>query len=80
MRKALCLLTKIPNEIWLNFLDNFKEYDIFIIIDDNEIDYNEKYKNVYKNMKLIIFIILIIVFFTFFGIKITIPGKDKKEN
>ena len=53
MRKALCLLTKIPNEIWLKFLDNFKEYDIFIIIDDNEIDYNEKYKNVYKNMKLI---------------------------
>jgi hypothetical protein len=53
MKQAICLLCKMPNPIWLNFLENFKNYDIFIIIDDNDVDYNEIYASNYTNLKLI---------------------------
>jgi hypothetical protein len=53
MRNALCLLTKIPNITWLEFLNNFKDYDVFIIIDDNTNDYNKIYDNKYRNINII---------------------------
>jgi hypothetical protein len=34
MKKALCLITFNPNSIYLDFLQNFNYYDIFVIIDD----------------------------------------------
>jgi hypothetical protein len=46
MKKAICLLTKSPNEIWLEFLNRFSNYDIFLIIDDNSQTYNTTYENI----------------------------------
>lgn len=39
--KALCLITFTPNKIYLDFLNNFNDYDIYVIIDDNVNDYSE---------------------------------------
>jgi hypothetical protein len=39
--KAICLITFKPNKIYLDFLNKFNTYDIYIIIDDNENDYSE---------------------------------------
>ena len=36
---AIVLLTRYPNNIWLNFLNNFYDYDIFVVIDDNNKDF-----------------------------------------
>lgn len=38
--KAICLITFEPNKIYLDFLNKFDIYDIYIIIDDNN-NYNE---------------------------------------
>ena len=35
MISAICLVTLVPNEIYLDFLNKFKNYDIYVIIDDN---------------------------------------------
>lgn len=40
MNKALCLITINPNEIFLDFFTQFSNYDIYIII-DNDNDYTE---------------------------------------
>ena len=53
IQPALCLLTKIPNQIWLNFLETFSNYDIYVVIDDNSTDYVKKYGGLYKNIKII---------------------------
>ena len=37
---ALCLLCRTPNPIWLEFLNTFNKYDIYIMVDDN--NYNIK--------------------------------------
>jgi len=48
--KAICLLGIKPNEIWIDFFNKFKNYDIFIMIDNK--DYINQYKE-YKNVKII---------------------------
>ena len=48
MQKCLCILCFEPNVIWLDFLQTFIEYDIYIIIDDNSTDYNNIYKQYTK--------------------------------
>jgi hypothetical protein len=50
--KSLCLITFRPNQLWCDFLNNFKSYDIYIIIDDNNFDYNEL-QNIYQNINFI---------------------------
>jgi hypothetical protein len=48
--KAICLITFQPNEIWCDFLNDFLNYEIFIIIDDNNFDcsyYCNKYNNIH---------------------------------
>jgi len=37
---AIALLTRVPNKIWINFLKDFKNYDIFFIVDDNSTKYD----------------------------------------
>ena len=32
-KNAIVLLTRLPNEVWLNFLQNFKKYDVYVCID-----------------------------------------------
>ena len=39
--KAICLITFKPNKIYLDFLNKFNTYDIYIIIDDNKNNYSE---------------------------------------
>lgn len=50
---ALCLLCKIPNEEWFVFLNDFINYDVFVIIDDNSKKYNDYYSEIYKNITII---------------------------
>ena len=38
---ALCLMCVKPNPIWLDFLAGFKGYDVFIMVDDNNVDLTE---------------------------------------
>ena len=40
MNKAVCLITINPNKIFLDFFTKFSNYDIYIVIDNNE-DYSE---------------------------------------
>jgi hypothetical protein len=49
-KNAFCLIIKDPNDIWFDFLNKFKSYDVFIAI-DNKIDI-KKYN--YPNIKFII--------------------------
>lgn len=39
MQRALAILTRRPQKIWLEFLSTFKIYDIFLVIDDSS-DYS----------------------------------------
>ena len=50
---ALCLISFKPHEVWLKFLNDFIHYDIYIIIYDNDEDYNKKYKNQFTKLKFI---------------------------
>jgi hypothetical protein len=48
-KNAIALISYKPTSIYLDFLNNFKNYDIYIIIDDNSINYSFlslKYTNI----------------------------------
>lgn len=49
---VFCLITFRPNKIWCDFLNLFKKYKIFIIVDDNNFDLLD-FKNNYKNITFI---------------------------
>jgi len=40
-RIAIGLICRRPDAIWLDFLSGFKEYDVFVITDDNTTDYRD---------------------------------------
>ena len=42
-KKCICLICVKPIKIWVEFLSNFTNYDIFIIVDDNSIDYKNNF-------------------------------------
>jgi len=46
-KTALCLICFKPNEIWINFLKRFIHYDVYIIIDDNSISYDNYDNNIH---------------------------------
>jgi len=49
MKNAVCLVTKEPSSIWIDFLASFTTYDIYIMIDNIGFDtslYEVKYKNI----------------------------------
>jgi len=50
--KIICLITRIPNKIWCDFLNVFKKYNIFIIVDDNDYDLCDFINN-YKHITFI---------------------------
>jgi len=54
-KNAIALICFKPNDIYLEFLNKFSNYDVYIIIDDNSVNYTEKYKdcNKYNNLKFI---------------------------
>jgi len=53
MNIAIVILCRLPDSVWLNFLNNFKLYDIYVFIDDNKIDYKKKYNNIYTNINIV---------------------------
>lgn len=52
MKKAVCLITIKPHVIWLDFLNKFLNYDIYVVVDDLITDYSD-YKNIYSNVHFI---------------------------
>jgi hypothetical protein len=52
-KKAVVLLMRYPNNVWLNFLHNFKHYDVYVFIDDNSKDFKQLFKNVNKKINFI---------------------------
>ena len=50
--KCICLVCYKPNDIWVDFLSTFTKYDIYIVIDDNSIDYKEQYSK-FTNINII---------------------------
>jgi len=40
---AVCLLCRVPHEEWISFLSTFKDYQVYIVVDDNTADYTAKY-------------------------------------
>ena len=51
--KAIVLLTRYPNNLWLNFLHNFQNYDIYVFIDDNTKDFKQLFESVNKKINFI---------------------------
>jgi hypothetical protein len=49
---AICLITFRPNEIYLNFLHTFSNYDIYVIIDDNEDNFTQ-FKTKYTKINFV---------------------------
>ena len=54
-KNIIALICFKPNDIYLEFLNKFSNYHVYIIIDDNSVNYTEKYKNCgkYNNLKFI---------------------------
>jgi hypothetical protein len=51
--RCICIITRKPSKILLDFLNDFKHYDIYIMIDDNNVNYNKYYKKKYDNINFI---------------------------
>lgn len=49
---AICLITLRPSEMYLNFLNTFLNYDIYIIIDDNENNFTQ-FKKKYTKINFV---------------------------
>ena len=50
---CLCVIMHKPNPLWLKFLNDIHLYDVFVVIDDNEINYTKLYGNEYPNINFI---------------------------
>lgn len=53
MKRAICLLTRFVDNAWLDFLKGFVLYDIFVCVDDNSEDCQNKYGAEYSNITFI---------------------------
>jgi hypothetical protein len=49
----ICLICFKPNDIYLDFLNKFSNYEVYIIIDDNSVNYTALYKTKYVNLTFI---------------------------
>ena len=52
MNNCICIICHRPNDVWLNFLNTFQKYDVYMIVDDNSINYSEHYSS-YEKIKFI---------------------------
>jgi hypothetical protein len=50
---ALALLCRYPDNIWLNFLNNFCKYDIFVFIDNISQDFVDLFNIKYSNIRFV---------------------------
>lgn len=53
-KNCVCIVSGAPNIEWLNFLSKFKDYDVYIVADDNSNNYSSIYKE-FLNVKIIQF-------------------------
>ena len=49
----IALICFKPNDIYLDFLNKFSNYEVYIIIDDNSVNYSALYFTKYNNLKFI---------------------------
>jgi hypothetical protein len=49
----IALICFKPNDIYLDFLNKFSNYEVYIIIDDNSVNYSALYCTKYNNLKFI---------------------------
>jgi hypothetical protein len=42
---CLCVICLTPSDVWLEFLNKIESYDVYLIVDDNSVDYKEIYKD-----------------------------------
>ena len=45
-KTAICVLTRYYNQTWMDFLKTFKQYELYMVIDDNMIIYDDVIDNV----------------------------------
>lgn len=50
---AIVLLARYPDNIWLNFLNNFYDYDIFVVIDNNDNDFCKLFEKINSKINFI---------------------------
>lgn len=53
IKNKIALICFKPNNIYLNFLNKFSNYEIYIIIDDNSLNYSALYFTKYNNLKFV---------------------------
>lgn len=53
-QKALCIVSRYAGIEWVNFLSKFKNYDVYIVVDDNSNDYSKIYSE-FSNVKILQF-------------------------
>ena len=51
-KSAFCLICYKPDDTWFDFLSSFTDYDVYVVIDDNTVDYKKMYSK-YKNIHII---------------------------
>jgi hypothetical protein len=50
---AIVLITRSPDNVWLNFLNNFSHYDIYVSIDNTDKDFTKLYDKVKSKITFI---------------------------
>jgi hypothetical protein len=45
-KTAVCILSRYYNQNWINFLKTFSNYDVFFVVDDNEIFFKSTIPNI----------------------------------
>jgi len=50
---CICIISHKPNTNWLNFLQKQTQYDTFLVVDDNDLDYKKQYEECFPCVKLI---------------------------
>jgi hypothetical protein len=50
---AVAIVTRRPSSIWLNFVNTFKDHDVYYFVDENYRDYSELFKSLNSNVKCI---------------------------
>lgn len=50
---CICLISRKPNPTWLDFLGKFKAHDVFVVVDDNDIDYAQVYRDKYPSTNFV---------------------------
>jgi hypothetical protein len=53
MKNCICIVCYEANYVWVEFLSEVKNYDVYIIIDDNISDYYDHMFSDYKNVNLV---------------------------